>query len=197
MPARLAAVPDTEGEVIWLLGRLEEVLLHLAPVDADDEPPPLAVGAAALEAVQNIGGAVAAAERRPTVQLFAPGGTFELVPLLFVDLDAADLAVVGAAVAALGAALSAGHELIVDVLGCFADDPTAPEQLVAGFARTHGLLDLAADADTWALAGRLAGEGRPVVLNSAQQAAYERLTERAIALFHLNDPLARFLYRGT
>jgi hypothetical protein len=198
MARRLVALPDTDGELAFLLGRLEEVLFALAPFDTDDEAPPDALGAVALEAAQHIRAAVQAAERRPTAQLFAPGGTFEMIPVRVVDLDENDLASVGAAVAALGAALlPAGDEFTAEVLSDFSDDRVQPGQLVAGFARAHGLIDMAANGDTLTLAARTAGDASPVVLSAAEAAAYERLTDRALAVFYDNDFLARFLYRGT
>jgi hypothetical protein len=198
MARRLVALPDTDGELVFLLGRLEEVLLALAPIDADDEAPADALGPVALQAAQNIRAGVLAAERRATAQLFAAGGTFELVPVRVVDLDESDLAALGAAVAAFGSALlPAGDGFTAEVLAGFAHDRAQPAQLVAGFARAHGLLDMAADGDTLSLAARTAGAAGAVVLSAAGEAAYERLTDRALAVFHGNDPLARFLYRGT
>ena len=69
-------------------------------------------------------------------------------------------------------------------------------ELVAGFARAHGLLDLAPDDDTRQLAELVEGRTGRLVLTVDQEAAYRRLTDRALAMFHLSDPLARFLYRG-
>ncbi len=216
MAGRLVAVPDTDQELTQVLGRLEEVLLALVAVDADDEPAPAGLGTDALDAVQDIRGAVLAAERGPTAQLYASDGTFELIPVRFVELDEAQLAAVGEAVAALGLVLlPGGDEFAHDVLSGFAERGAAhlclcdfphgaphlstdhqAAELVASFARAHGLVDLAPDADTWTLAGRLAGEASRVVLGIEEEAAYKRLTDRALAMFYLNDPLARFLYRG-
>lgn len=203
MSPRLVAVPDTDEELTHILGRLEEVLLHLVPVEPGDDPAPAGLGSAALKAVQDLRGAVLAADRGPTAQLYASNGSFELVPVRFVELDEADLAVTGEAVAALGLALlPTGDEFTHDVLKEFAGHDRGfvvqdrPEDLVASFARAHGLVDLAPDADTWTLAGRLAGETGRVVLTVDEEAAYKRLTDRALAMFHLNDPLARFMYRG-
>jgi hypothetical protein len=197
MARRLVAVPDTDEELVLLLGRLEEVLLALVPVESDDEPPPISLGAVAVAAVQNIRGAIVAAEHGPTAQLLGRGGTFELLPMRFVELDDVDLAALGAAVAALGMSLlPGGDEFTHELLAGFADDPARPSELVAGFARAHGLVDLAADADTWTVAGRIAGETGRVVLSAAEETAYQRVTDRALNMFFLNDPLVRFLYRG-
>jgi hypothetical protein len=187
-----------DGELTYLLGRLEEVLLHLVPVEPDDEPAPAGLDAAALEAIQDIRGAVLAVERGPAAQLYAFGGTFGLVPLRFVEVEEVDLAAVGEAVAALGLTqLHAGNEWACEVLACLTGR-SGPAELVAIFARAHGLVDADADADadTLTLARRLAGETGRVVLTVDEEAAYKRLTDRALAMFHHNDPLARFVYRG-
>jgi hypothetical protein len=194
---RLVALPDTDGEAALLLGRLEEVLLALAPVDDDDETPPGDLGQLAVEAVRNVGAAVRAAERGRHAPTFAADGTFELVPLIFADLDDRDVDRLGAAVAALSAALSpVGDERSREILSSFAGDPAQTTRLVAGFDRVLRLVNAAADADTWLLAARLVHAPGPVVLSGAEEAAYRRLTERALSVFHDNDPLIRFLYRG-
>lgn len=198
MTERLRILPDTDGEVAHHLSQLEEVLLQLQPYDEEDDPAPAGLGPDALEALRRILQAVLATERTAAVQLLA-GGNFELVPLRVVDLDPADLTTVGGAIAALGHALLVKDELVTDIVENFSVGPhQTPNDLVASFARTHGILDLAPDDDTRTLADLITGAGTgPVVLTSRQEAAYERLTGRALAMFHLNDPLARFLYRGT
>jgi len=76
------------------------------------------------------------------VQLFASGGTFELVAVHFDDHD---LAAAGETIAALGLALlPPGDDDAASVLSDFTDDREQPSDLVASFARSHGLLDLAA-----------------------------------------------------
>ncbi len=190
----LAAVPDTDGELAHHLVRLEEVLLQLQAYEPDDEPAPIGMGGDALAGVQRIVGEVLRAERAPTPMLVTSGGTFKLVPLRFVDLDDADLAAVGQAIAALGLALlPAGDERAAEVLREFADGD--PIDLVGTVARAHGAIDLAADDDTRLLAARISGEMGRIVLSVEEEEAYKRLTERVLAVFHLSDPLARFLYR--
>ena len=196
MGLRLVAVPDTDGELAHDLSRLEEVLLHLQPYEADDETAPLGLGAVALDALQRILGTVLAAKRGPTPELIASGGTFELIPVHFVELDDDGLAAVGEAIAALGLALlPAGDEMAAEVLREFVDEREQPSDLVARFARAHGLLDLAPDEDTRLLAAVIDGKVGWVFLTIEEERAYKRLTERMLAMFHLNDPLARFLYR--
>ncbi|MDP9074807.1 MAG: hypothetical protein M3N98_11660 [Actinomycetota bacterium] len=200
MSTRLIAIPDTDGELVHLLGGLEEVLLHLVPGEDehhDDTDLPAGLGIAALAAVQAVSATVAAAERHPAAELYASDSRLELIALRFVELDEAELAALSAAVAGLAMAVAAGHDFVAEVLSSFADAAAAmPCDLVAGFYRAHRLLDVTADLDTAVLADRLAGATGPVVLKPAEQAAYNTITDRAVVVFHLNDPLARFLYRG-
>ncbi|HVA41929.1 MAG TPA: hypothetical protein VNF50_00435 [Acidimicrobiales bacterium] len=206
--SRLVAVPDTEGELGTLLEDLEEVLLALLPGDGrleDDDPLPAPLGdGTALEALRRIESEVLPAERVPAVSPLAPDGHFELVPLRFVRLDPADLATLAEALAALGLATLPGrNELVGDVLDERAagrrrlgEQGRSVGELVADFARAHGLLDLVPDADTELLADRLDNRAGRVVLTGDEHEAYRRLTERALAMFHSGDALARFLYRG-
>lgn len=197
MSGRLVAIPDTDGELVAHLGRLEEVLLHLQPHGPGDDPAPPCLGSGAVRAVQQISEAVQDAERNPGTTLFAPDSTFELVPVRFVLLAGEDLNVVAAAIAALGQALlPGGTELVGDIIAAFVVGRQTPCQLVADFARTHGLLDLAADEDTHRVAAIAERNRHHVVLDNDDMVSYTALTERALAMFHLNDPLARFLFRG-
>lgn len=96
------------------------------------------------------------------------------------------------------AAVPAGGELAANTLREFAGPGETATDLAASFARAHGVLDLVPDDDTRTIAALLAGAGSgSVVLTSEQEGAYKRFTGRALAMFHLNDPLARSLYRGT
>lgn len=197
---RLVAVPDTDGELVALLGVLEEILISLGPLEHEDwhaPASPLGDGRA-LEALWRAICRLVEAERWPAPQPLAPDGRFELVPVRFLTLDGSDLAVMAQAIAALGqATLPGANEFVADVLAEHAArGRQRPGELVAGAAQAHGLLDLAADVDTVLLARRLAGASGPVVLTPPELAAYERLTKRVLAMFHPGDPLAPFLYRG-
>lgn len=199
---RLVAVPDTDGELLALLGALEEILISVDPFEDDPEDwhspaSPLGDGRA-LEALQRVISELADAERSPAPRPLAPDGRFELVPVRFLTLDGADLAVMAQAIAALGqATLPSAHEFVADVLAEHAaGGRQRPADLVAGVARAHGLLDLVADVDTVLLAGRLTDASGPVILTPPELAAYERLTERVLAMFNPGDPFERFVYRG-
>ena len=112
----------------------------LQPYGVDDEPAPPGLGGPALVAVRRILAEILAAEEGSTVELVAPAGAFELIPLRFVFLDDGDLGAVGEAVAALGVALLAGGDKVAAaVVGEFADDHRGgtPGDVVATFARAH------------------------------------------------------------
>jgi hypothetical protein len=69
------------------------------------------------------------------------------------------------------------------------------QDLVVNFAQAHGILDLAPDDDSRFFVQTLIREQGLVVLSPAQEQAYRRLSRRFLDL-QLNDPLARFLFRG-
>lgn len=195
---RLVAVPDTDGELYALLSNLEEILIALLPGE-DEEPWGLrALDGPARDAAGELVVAVARAERAEAAMPLAPDGLFELVPLRFVTIDETALADVGEALVTIGRALLPGGDLdIAEIVRSYAEHLDAkPHELLADVARAHGLLDLAPDADTELLAGRLSAGGGRVVLTAAEMLAYQRLTERVLGMFHIGDPLARFMYRG-
>jgi len=199
--SRLVAIPDTDGELIVWLERLEELLLALSPLPGDPdtwEPPagPLGDGSA-LAALQCLATAVRDAERTDPPMLFAPGGHFELVPLRFVRVDLADIGTVADGVAALGrATLAGGDELVADALAEHAHrHRLAVPDFVAGCTRAHAVLDQPRD-DGALLAGLHRQSEQRIVLSAAEHGAYQRVTDEHLAVFHLNDPLARFVHRG-
>ena len=203
MPAPvLVAIPDTDGELVLWLERLEELLISLSPLAADPaawEPPLPPIGdGAALTSLQALLGAVLAAEGAASRALIAPDGRFELIPLRFVTLDRADVARVAAAITALTrASARGGDETVADALADHAAaDRLTIAALFAGCARAHALLDLACTEDVTELADLIARSPGPIVLSACVYAAYRRLTDRHLAVFHPHDPLARFLYNG-
>jgi hypothetical protein len=179
---RWATVPDTDGELTHTLAVLEEILLHLQPVDA----------------LQRICMRLHAAEGSGGPELYAPNGTFNYPALFFFGLLNEDLAAVGRAIAQLGASLlPAGDEFVREVINEFNElaPKTKAQDLIVQFTQAHGILDLAPDDDTRLLSDTLVKETGRVVLTPEQDGAYTRFTDRALAM-SLDDPLQRFLYRG-
>jgi hypothetical protein len=202
MTRRLVAIPDNDqGEVTAPLGVLEEVLIALVDHDGEGISSGVLADGSALAALQRLLVAVVDVERGPAAQPLAPDGRFELIPLRFATMGEADLRLVGEALAVLGrATVGGGEDFVVETLGAWADAELhhrgSAGDLVANFARAHGVLDLATDADAELLASRLQlGSGR-VVLTTVEYEAYERLTGRIMAMLYGDDPLARFLFRG-
>ena len=194
---RPVAIPDTDGEIQAALERLEELLGMVAPDEADPEPPG-PVGTDALEAVASLASAVRTAESAPAAQPIAPDGHYELVPIAWAHVKSADVAQLGLAVQALGrACASRSDDVVVDVLQVHAETARRqPEDLIAEAARLHGLLSLPWDDTVSALADALPSGGGRVVLDQAGHAAYQRLVDRILGIWHAGDPLAPYLYRG-
>jgi hypothetical protein len=196
MTLRLVAVPNTDGELAHDLSRLKDLLVLLQPYEADDRPAPPSLALVALEALQRIRGTVVAAVGRPAPELIGSDGGLELMPVHFAQLDDADLAVVGEAIAALHEALlPGGHLMIVDAIRqgvAGAGVGERPCDLVASFDQAYGLLDVAPDDDTRLLATLVEDHTGRLVLTADQEQAYWRVTGRVLAMFHVADRLARF-----
>ncbi len=193
---RPVAIPDIQGEISGALGNLDEMFARAGP-DAEYPEDVTLITEAARDAVGRLSLAVYKAEEGPLAQPVAPDGHYELVPLAWAHLEAADLIQLGLAVQDMGRAWAARSEdPIVDVLQDLAEVHRKPEDLVAEAARLHGLLSLPWDATVSTLFATLPpGAGR-VVLDGPTHAAYERLVDRILGIWHAGDVLAPILYRG-
>jgi hypothetical protein len=206
-------VPDLDGDLLWALVRVEELLLTLAAAESDPRRPlrlpPVVSGGRALEALgrvhaallptQNGEGAVApapgdaagAAGRRP-VWLGADGR--RLRPLGLAEVEPADLTVLSRT------ATSLGYELALRPDGGLAralvsaareagdqpgEAPTAVE-LVESLARVLGLLDLVDTDDTALLVRRMrdtAAGSADLELTSEEEGAHRRTLERMTGMW--------------
>lgn len=209
-------LPYTDGEVTKALNDLEEVLLAAnEPSYAPEHETGLGAGAEALHAAGHLASYVASVERaEPAVQPVAPDGRFELVPLHYVPIGRDDLARIGGATDLVVKAVRQGigdDELLAAVDGHGSDI----DELALRLERLGNLLGLAgepavdADLDVLAALAGTASYGSPaglagaaetgerrVVLTDAQFAAYQRLAERIMGVWHPGDPLGRFLFSG-
>jgi len=197
---RTIALPDTQGEVVFELDRLEELLLMLGGWEEEDHldlPDPVG-SRVALEAVQRVSSAVHAAERAGAAQPIAPDGRFELVPITWVEVSDDDLADLAALCQLFGRALiGAGDEIVGEALSEVAKQAKlTSEAMVSRFAQLHGLLDLDTHEDVAVLAHRLPAGADRVVLDDRELAAYHHIIGQVEGLWHLEDPLAKYLYRG-
>jgi hypothetical protein len=199
---RTCRVPDLGDDLAPTLTRAGELFVGLdAVADEGAELPTPAtlvarVGrqgrpwAAAGAAAARLRDAIAPTPRARAgpARLYAPGGRHEHRPLRFVQVDPDDLAAIGAAVAALGEDLARNpHGDAASLLDQHAH--RGPHQwetaadLVEQLARVHGLLDLAWTDDVALLHARLAGTEGNVVLDDAEEAAYQRTTGRLDAMW--------------
>jgi hypothetical protein len=193
-------VPDLEGELVAATEPVEEFLLSAADWATDDPairlPPALRRPAA--EAVGELRLAIVRAQFRP---LCGPDGWYEHVALAVVSVPEVIVTNFGDAVAAM-----ARHDGDVDELldEFCADYPTrftaqrlTAQQLAETAARFHGVCDLAWGDDQDLLAARLQTaptDADPVVLTVAEEAAYRRVRDRLVAMWHDFSQLERWVY---
>jgi hypothetical protein len=201
-------VPDLDGELVATLLQLEELLLMVRTV-ADDEDEPLELpepvaGDQALDAVQRLWDDLRLTQQAPGTRpgrLLGPDSRHEHVHLVPVELNAADLEVLGRTVRALADTSPASdlgealHETAHGGGGQFGTGPHAtPAALVEGVARLHGVLDLELTEDARALLPRLqASLSEDVVLSPAEETAYARIADR-INMMWTSSALDRWVY---
>ncbi len=196
---RPVAIPDTDGEVHGALAGLDDLVAMIAPGHEEVDPElDVALSPDARDAVGRLAVAVRVAEAGSPAQPIAPDGRCELIPIAWAHVETADLIQLGLAVQALGRIwASRSDELVTDVLTELASAGYfKPEDLIAQAARLHGLLSLPWDDTVSTLFAVLPpGAGR-VVLDQGAHAAYQRLVDRILGIWHAGDPLAPYLYRG-
>ena len=188
----VVVLPDTEGELTAVLGRLEELLL--ADLDGEDDEPIVDAPPDAAGAVGRLASYVGGAERAaPAVQPVAPDGRYELIPLHTVVIGRDDLQRILDAIARLPLASA-------DTLSGWFGGEQEAARFLASAQRLGALLGLPWDDDVGALQGRLGGVGggTPVraVLSEAEYDAHQRVSGRILETWHAGDSLAPFLYKG-
>lgn len=210
-------VPDVDDDGV------REALVHaeerlLIPIAQDDEdntaepwrlPEPLADDQA-LEALTRIAAAIAdASHQHRGGRLLAPDGRYELMPLWPVTIDSADLAALQAATDQLARAARPRLQPedrdtlgdLAEILNWFPDDDEVHD-VVQDLTRAVAVLSLAPDADTAALAERIAAvpAGTDVVLDQTSADAYARYANRVTAAWAAGDfhtaAMTRFEMRG-
>lgn len=200
----LVALPDDDPgresrpealAVLDTLGRLLlSVLLWEAQGDAGRHQlrPPIRDGTAA-GAVERLAAALTLAYSGPAPGPVAPDGATTPVALRWARVERADVATLAHTARALGAVDC--PEILTDLLSA-ENRGQAPADLISGFARLHGLLELPWDDDVEQLSALLpAGQTAQVRLSAADADAYRRLTGRIVAIWHAGNPLASWLYR--
>ena len=199
---RRCLVPDLDGEMFAVSEPLDELLCSLADwADEGPEAVPSSFHRPASDAIGEIRMAMNAAQYHP---LYAPDRRYEHEPLAIVELPAATIDAAGHVAAELGRAVHAGTELGL-IVREFATNVSprgavTAERLVEIAARLHGVCDLGWGVDEQRLARCLdrAAAGADVevriVLDPVEEAAYGRIRDRLVRMWHDFDPLARWLY---
>jgi hypothetical protein len=189
-------VPPLDGEIVSVTRPIEELLLVLADGADDDPRLPATLHQPAATA---IGALRLAILHAAAVSLYAPDGRYEHEPLAVVTVDEEHLTTFGAAVAELTAVLQPGKlPDVAEFLDDWADERgTTAEAVVALASRFHQLCQLAWGPDHDLLAERVEHARSSVartVLTDDQEAAYRRLRDRWVAIWHHGDSLARWQY---
>ena len=188
---RLVCVPDLDGDVTFPLVVLEEVLLAIG--DELPQPPAPIAGGEALRATQRLAVALGPSQSlRETLKVSGPDGGYEHVPLSFVTVTDADVAVLDEVARMLGAPFDPWdlHGLTNDIAWTIAR--TGRDGFVRQLTRLAALLDLEWTDDTRMLCSRLAGAGA-VVLSPDEEAAYARVLSRINDTWTLGSPSERFV----
>lgn len=214
-------IPDDEA-LGALLRRadvlLETLVISLVDSQADPEPwrfPPPLADRAAVDAFDRIAEEVRARSttwRQDNPEgpwLYAPDGRYQHTPVRIVLIDPDDLATLEATVhtciRALAPSTAHGDPVLADLAAVIGqleldDDDIGYKQPITGqqgldaLARVVALLDLAPDTDTQTLTTLVTDQATDIVLTEQQEAAYQRMTNRWIALISDADPLHRYQY---
>lgn len=214
-------VPDDEA-LGGLLRRadtlLETLAINLEDSQEDPEPwrfPAPLADRTAVDAMDRVADAVRAQsttwwqDNPEGPWLYAPDGRYQHTPVRGVLIDPQDLATLEAAVHTCMRALTPGAAQgdpaladLAEVIGQVELDddhigqqpPITGRQALDALARLVALLDLAPDADTQTLTTLVTDQATDIVLTEQQEAAYQRMANRWIALISDADPLHRYLY---
>lgn len=182
---RTALIPQAEAQFTTVLAQLGELLMLLQLRGDDDGRgglPELLTGQRALNALDNLWGALFPRHRPPRVRagrLLAPAGDQQLL-LVPTELPVQDLAVVGEVVTWLNAPEAAGGatDVLTDV-GMLWPTVTARE-VVEGVTGLHRVLALELTCDGRALMPAIVAvaAGSTAVLTAKEHNAYRRTLDR-------------------
>ncbi|GAA4554843.1 hypothetical protein [Pseudonocardia xishanensis] len=195
---RVVAVPLIGDGFIAALSDLVEVLLALEGTDPTDAQVPLSpflVDGSGLGALNRIAGVLVPTQTTtPGPRLLDYRGR-ALPPVVFVKVLTSDLQLLGHLVQALGLAHLRGaprvESLLAEIASVSWARPSTTADLIAAFARLHGLLDLAWTDDTAALFEELqaAVAGCAVVeLRPDTEECYRRLSRRLSGMWGARSP---------
>lgn len=199
---RRLVVPDLDDELNDFTEPLDEALRHLAGTasDPDAAPLPPILAGPGSEALAELRYAIHTAT---PIVLRGPDGRYEHEPLRLVDVEAADVAMLGQLLAELRRVVveTGYHGDVDEYLNDFlADYPQAEldsGQALELLARFQGVVDLDNSAALAILDGPLerarTGLAR-VVLTDDEEAAYRRLRDRWVAMWHDHSSIERWLY---
>ncbi|TCK24416.1 hypothetical protein [Pseudonocardia endophytica] len=201
-------VPDLDGDLLWALVRVEELLLTLAAAENDPRRPlrlpPVVSGGRALEALGRVHAALLPTQNGESVTATpadAPRATRRrwvgadgrrLRPLGLAEVEPADLTVLSRTATSLGYELALRPDgglarALVAAAQDAADPPGGPPsavELVESLARVLGLLDLVDTDDTVLLVRRMrSADDDTLELTAEEEDAHRRTLERMTGMW--------------
>jgi hypothetical protein len=191
-PADLRVVPDMAYEWLYVLGRLEELLLTLALWEDEGAqlPDPIA-GRAALDALDNVYDAVRPTQSEDEAnpvpgRLLAPDGRYEHMPVRFVRIAGEDLSTLSHAAQVL---LTAAGESAGAIDQHARAHGVHRTELVGSVSRLISVVGLVWDEDVRLLWSAVEPHaGRDVALSADQEQAYQRIAGRINRLWSYGHP---------
>jgi hypothetical protein len=191
---RLVAIPNIGDGFVAVFSDLVEVLITLVDEEMPDgvEPLPSVLSDGfGLEALDRIAVVLRPTQYRRGPRLLGTHGA-EYQQISFVSVDVDDLETMGEAIRALGLAVLRGDRRVCDLLQIFAaaslpkSGRCTPEEIIAAFARLHGLLDLAWTEDAATLHHHLREiprDATEVALHPDAERAYLDLAARLAGMW--------------
>ncbi len=206
-------MPDLDGDLLWTLVRVEELLLTLAAAEGDPRRPlrlpPVVSGGRALEALGRVHAALVPTQTGADAATASPGDVTRtarvrpvwigadgrrLRPLGLAEIDPADLTVLSRTATSLGYELALRPDgglsrALVAAAESAAELPGAAPtavELVESLARVLGLLDLTDTDDTALLVHRLRtahGDTARLELSAEEERAHRRTLERMTGMW--------------
>ena len=208
MSERTVLLPDLDGEIEAALDALNEILIGLAWLFADElDADPSWQPPAELEQLQAfydntapIGGdafsRIFTALRDAGEQsgrVLAPDGRYEHLPIRVVLLDDVDVARFGSVITGVRDLVARHDEIVTEIIEQRTAGHRSAAEVVEAVARVHQLVALDPTELTPLLVDELGDGHGDVVLSLAGEACYQTVADRLVSRYH-DSAIDRYLY---